>query len=152
NGSTATNNWADYPTLGFDTQGIYITSNMFQFNGGFQYAKLRILNKAELYAGGVGPSHTARWYDFWNLKNPDNSVVFTLQPAVHFRGVGGNPPAYFVNAIWPSSNKLTLWTLSNPVGFWIGGTPSLANASVPCISYDLPPQAMQSGTTTRIAT
>jgi hypothetical protein len=34
------------------------------------------------------------------------------QPAAHFRGLGGNPPAYLVNAIWPSSNTLTLWTLS----------------------------------------
>jgi hypothetical protein len=37
--STLTNNWADYSQLGFDKQGVYITNNMFQFNGGFQYVK-----------------------------------------------------------------------------------------------------------------
>jgi hypothetical protein len=152
NGNTATNNWADYPMLGFDTQGIYIVSNMFQFGGGFQYCKLRILSKAELYAGGVGPGHVIKWYDFWNLKNPDGSVAFTIQPAVHFRGIGGNPPAYMVNAIWPSASKLTLWTLNNPIGHWIGGAASLSASSVACASYDLPPDAQQLGTGVRIET
>jgi hypothetical protein len=125
---------------------------MFEVGCGFQSSKLRILNKAELYAGGTGAGHSIRWFDFWNLKNPDNSVCFTVQPAVHFRGTGGNPPAYLVNAIWPGASKLTLWTLSNPLGFWSGGSASLANASVNCISYDLPPQAIQKGSTTRLAT
>src|SRR5207245_925655 len=141
NASTTTNNWADYPTLGFDTQAIYVTCNMFQFNGGFQYTKLRIFNKAELYAGGVGPSHNARWYDFWDLKNPDNSVVITMQPAVHFRGVGGNPPGYLVSTHWPTGSTLTLWTLNNPIALWSGGSPSLASKAINCTAYDLPPQA-----------
>src|SRR5215217_1597284 len=49
-GSTPTTNWASYPMLGFDTQAIYISSNMkaFPFSSGtFQYAKLRILSKAD---------------------------------------------------------------------------------------------------------
>jgi hypothetical protein len=146
-GSNPTNNWADYPMLGFDTQAVYISSNMFAIGGGFQYTKLRILNKAELYAGS-----SLRWYDFWNIKNPNGSVAFTVQPAVHFRGTGGNPPAYLVNALWPSGNTLTLWTLSNPLGFWSGGTPSLSSSNVSCRSYDLPPDAEQPGTTTRIET
>ncbi len=33
-GSTPTNNWADYPMLGFDTQAIYIVSNMFRMGVG----------------------------------------------------------------------------------------------------------------------
>src|SRR5262245_41095149 len=40
NGATATNNWADYSRLGFDTQAIYISSNTFAMGGGFQFAKL----------------------------------------------------------------------------------------------------------------
>lgn len=151
-GSTATNNWADYPMLGFDTQAIYIVSNMFRIGDGFQYCKLRILNKVELYAGGVGPGHNIRWYDFWNLKNVDNSVAFTVQPCTHFRGTGGNPPAYLVNALWPSGSKLTVWTLTNPIALWSGGTPTLARQAVDCRNYDLPPDAEQSGTSTRIET
>jgi hypothetical protein len=152
NGSAATNNWADYPMVGFDTQGIYIACNMFQIGGGFVYSKLRILNKAELYAGGTGAGHSIRWYDLWGLRNPDSSLAFTVLPAKHFRGTGGNPPAYLVNALWPSGNKLTLWTLNNPVAFWSGGAPSLSSVSVSCRSYDLPPDAQQPGTTTRLET
>ncbi len=152
NGNASSNNWADYPMLGFDTQGIYITCNMFQFGGGFVYSKLRILNKAELYAGGSGTGHTIRWFDLWNLRNPDSSMAFTVLPAKHFRGTGGNPPAFLVNALWPSGNKLTLWTLNNPIAFWSGGAPALTSTSVACRSYDLPPDAQQPGTTTRLET
>lgn len=151
-GSNASNNWADFPMLGFDTQAIYISCNMFQFGGGFQYSKLRILNKAELYGGGVGPNHTIRWFDLWNLKNPDGGVAFTVTPAKHFRGTGGNPPAYLINSIWPSGNTLTMWTLTSPLALWSGGTPALSNASVNCRGYELPPDALQSGTTTRVDT
>jgi hypothetical protein len=152
-GSTPTQNWADYPMLGFDTQAIYISMNMFPLSStGSQYAKLRILNKAELYAGGAGAGHIIRWQDFWNLKNPDNSTAFAVQPAVHFRGLGGNPNAYLVNALWPSGSTLTLWTLSNPLGIWTGGSASLSRAAVTCRSYALPPHAEQPGTATRVDT
>ena len=110
------------------------------------------MNKAELYGGGVGSSHNVRWWDFWNLKNADGSVAFTVQPAVHFRGTGGNPPAYLVNALWPSGNTLTMWTLNNPLALWSGGSPSLVSNAVTCRNYDLPPSAIQPGTTTRVAT
>jgi len=151
-GSTLTNNWADYPMLGFDTQAIYISSNMFAFSGGFQYAKLRILNKAELYAGGVGPNHSVRWFDFWGLRNVDNSLAFTVQPAVHFRGLGGNPPAYLVNAIFPGASLLTKWTLTNPLALWAGGAAALTRVSVQTMSYELAPDAQQLGSATRIET
>ncbi|GAB3790363.1 hypothetical protein GCM10028818_60380 [Spirosoma horti] len=146
-GSNATNNWGDYPQLGFDTQAIYISTNQFAFGGGFSYAKLRILNKAELYAGK--PAH---WYDFWNLKNPDGSGAFTLQPCVHYRGTGGNPPAYLTSAIYPASNKIVLWQLDNPIGWWSGTSPALNRFNINSRSYSMPPGAKQSGSATTLAT
>ncbi len=146
-GSNPSNNWADYPMLGFDTQAIYISTNQFQVGGGFSYSKLRILNKTEVYNGSA-----LRWWDFWNLRNPDNSMAFTIQPAVHFRGLGGNPPAYLSNALWPGGNTLTLWELQNPLAFWSGGAPALQRFGVPCRRYDLPPDADQPGTTVKIET
>lgn len=146
-GGTASNNWADYPMLGFDTQAIYITTNQFLVGAGFSYAKLRILNKSEVYAGSA-----LRWYDFWNLKNPDNSVAFTVQSTMHFRGTGGNPPAYFCNALWPSGSSLTLWQLNDPLAHWRGAAPGLQGHAVACRGYDLPPDAEQPDTTTRIET
>jgi hypothetical protein len=59
-GPNPSGNWSDYPMLGFDTQGIYVSTNQFGFSAGFSYAKVRIFNKAELYAGGVGPTHNIR--------------------------------------------------------------------------------------------
>src|SRR4051794_21154561 len=52
-GTTATNNWADYPCVGVDNQALYLTANMFRFNGNFQYPKLRIVPKTGPYAGGT---------------------------------------------------------------------------------------------------
>lgn len=146
-GSNATNNWGDYPQLGFDTQAIYISTNQFAFGGGFSYAKLRILNKSELYAGA--PAH---WYDFWNLKNPDGSGAFTLQPCVHYRGTGGNPPAFLTSAIYPAANKVVLWQLDNPIGWWSGSSPALNRFNVNSRAYSMPPGAKQSGSATNLAT
>lgn len=153
NGATPTNTWADYPMLGFDTQGIYISTNQFVFGGGFGTAKLRIFNKAELYSGGVGGGHAIRWWDFWNLRNPDNSPAFSIQPACHFQGIGGAPRVYLVNSLFPSGSSLTLWTLSNALGLWTGGAPVLTRDAVACRGYSLPPGAIQrDGGATRLAT
>jgi len=148
-GSTHTGNWADYPKVGFDTQAVYIATNQFQVGGAgnFQYAKFRILNKSELYSGAA-----LHWYDFWNLKNADGSGAFTVQPAHHFRGTGGNPPAYFVNGFFPSGNQLTLWTLANPIAYWSGGSPSLTRRPVACRAYDFPPNAQQLGSSNLVST
>lgn len=75
-----------------------------------------------------------------------------MQPCVHFRGTGGNPNAYMANAIWPSGAKLTLWTITNPLALWSGGAPGLSRQWVDCRAYDLPPDAEQRGSTTRIET
>ena len=144
-GNTPTNNWMDYPMLGFDGQAVYIGMNQFAGNT-FQYGKLRILNKTELYAGAP-----VRWYDFWNLRNNDNSLAFTVQPCSHFRAAGPGP-AYLINTFWGSNNKLTMWTLTNPLALWSGGAPVLSRVAVPCRAYDLPPQAKQRGSATPIAT
>ena len=152
-GGTMSNNWADYPMLGFDAQAIYVSTNQFAFGGQYSYAKVRIFNKAELYAGGVGPTHNIRWWDFWNLRNPDDTLAFSAQPACHFQGTGGNPPAYLVNSLFPNGRTLTVWTLANPLGLWTGGAPSLARVAVACRSYELPPDAVQrDGGGTRIET
>src|SRR5260370_31744561 len=72
-GTTATNNWADYPALGVDSLALYVTSNMFMFDGDFQYAKIRVIPKAGPYSGG-----TARFFDFVRVRNADNSMAFTI--------------------------------------------------------------------------
>lgn len=145
-GDKESNNWMDYPMLGFDAHAIYVSMNQFEFNGGFKYGKIRILNKSELYGG-----ESLKYFDFWNLKNPDNSMAFTVQPCCHFRG-NGYASAYMVNSIWPGGKKLGMWELKNPLGHWVGGKTVLESRWVDCEEYDLPPSAKQKGTSERIAT
>jgi hypothetical protein len=78
-GATATNNWADFPALGVDSQALYVTSNMFAFGGGFQYAKIRVIPKTGPYSGGA-----AAFFDFIKMKNADNTLAFTVQPCHTF--------------------------------------------------------------------
>jgi hypothetical protein len=145
NGGTATTNWMDYPMLGFDPQAVYIGMSMFNGNN-FQYAKVRILNKTELYAGAG-----LRWYDFWNLKNADGSNSFTVQPCCHYRGAGAGP-AYLINNYFGTNNKMTLWTITNPLALWGGSAPTLSKTTVNCRDYGVPPPAKQKGSATAINT
>ncbi len=130
-GSTATNNWADYPSLGVDNQALYITSNMFAFGGNFQYAKIRVIPKAGPYSGGTAPYH-----DFFNLKNANNSMAFTIQPCHTFNAPGAE---YLVNTGFPSGNFLTLWEITNPTA----ANPTLTRKQVTISPYSLGPNADQ---------
>jgi hypothetical protein len=130
-GTTATNNWADYPGLGVDAQALYVTANMFAFGGNFQYAKIRVIPKAGPYSGGPAP-----FFDFVRMRNPDNTMAFTIQPCHTF---GAPMVEYLVNSRFPSGSALTLWRITNPVA------PTLTRADVPIGAYSLPPNADQTG-------
>jgi hypothetical protein len=131
-GGTATNNWADYPALGVDNHALYVTANMFQFDGGFQYAKIRVIPKAGPYSGGTAP-----FFDFVRMKNANNSLAFTVQPCHTF---GAPQLQYFVNSLFPSGNVLTIWRVTNPTT-----APVLTRQQVTVSPYSLPPNAEQSG-------
>jgi hypothetical protein len=131
-GTTATNNWADYPGLGVDNQAIYVTANMFQFGGNFQYAKIRVIPKAGPYSGGPAP-----FFDFVKMRNADNTLAFTIQPCHTF---GAPLVEYLVNSLYPSGNKLTLWRIQNPTV-----SPTLTRSVVATSQYSLPPNANQKG-------
>ena len=131
-GNTRTTNWADYPALGVDDRAVYLTANMFAFGGDFQYAKIRVVPKAGPYAGGPAP-----FFDFVNLKNPDNTPAFTVQPCHTY---GAPQVEYLTNTLFPAGNSVTLWRIVNPTT-----APTLTRASVPISPYSLPPNADQSG-------
>jgi hypothetical protein len=136
-GTTPTNNWGDYPCLGQDADSIYLTANMFQVNGSFQYAKLRIIPKSSVYSGGVPTFH-----DVTGLQNSDGSTVFTLQPC---NTLGPASAEYLVNSLFPTATvpnpaSITLWSILN------GATnPAITSQTIQTVPYGLPPQASQSG-------
>ena len=139
-GATATDNWADYPGLGIDSQAIYLTANMFAFGGGFKYAKLRVIPKAGPYSGGAAPFH-----DFVRLKDADGQLSFTVTPCHTF---GAPQVEYLVNSSFPSGSQLTLWQVTTPAS----GTPTLTRSSVAVSPYSLPPNAQQKGGGTALNT
>jgi hypothetical protein len=131
-GNTATNNWADFPALGIDANNIYLTSNQFAFGGGFQYAKIRVVPKAGPYSGGPAP-----FFDFVNLKNPNNTAAFTVQPCHTF---GAPQVEYLVNSLFPSGNSLTVWRITQS-----GSSFAITRSSVATAAYGVGPNAAQKG-------
>lgn len=131
-GSTPTNNWADFPALGVDNQALYVTANMFAFGGAFQYAKIRVIPKAGPYSGGAAP-----YFDFVKMRNANNALAFTIQPCHTF---GAPQVEYLVNSGFPNGNFLSLWRIVNPTA-----TPVLTRVQVQTSPYSLPPNADQQG-------
>ncbi len=143
-GTTSTSNWADFPGLGYDDNAVYITSNQFTFSGGgiFQYAKIRVLSKAQLYAGS-----SATFTDFVGaaLQNSDTSQAFTLQPA---RTLSSTSSEYFLNTNSNSNNTVTLWRIDGAPA-----SPTVVRQTTYSIgAFTFPPDAPQPGTTTKVAT
>ncbi len=143
NGSSASGNWSDYEGVGLDNQALYITTNQFQLtpagDGKFQYSRLRIIPKSQLYGGCMSPSY----FDFWDLTDPASTSerVFTLRPAFTFGAPGVE---YLVgNSPFETSTYFTLWSLTNP----LSGTPTLTAQNVPVTASTAPPNADQLGGT-----
>ena len=131
-GAQATNNWADYPSLGVDNRALYISSNQFVFNGNFAYAKIRVVPKAGPYSGGA-----ATFFDFVDMKNADNTQAFAVQPCHTY---GAPQVEYLVNSAFPGGRYLTVWEVA-PSGSAFALKRTVCNTS----PYTLPPNAEQKG-------
>jgi len=130
-GSSRTQNWADYPSIAVDSHALYLTANMFAFDGGFQYAKIRVVPKTGPYGGGAAP-----YFDFVRMKNSDNSIAFTIQPCHTF---GAPQVEYLLNSSFPQGRALTIWQITNPTA------PAITRSQIPISPYSLPPNGDQSG-------
>lgn len=136
NGTTTTSNWGDYQGVGFDEENFLITSNQFNFGGYFDYAKIRVIKKSEIYNN---PTDTCKWYDFWNIKYPGNSQsVFNIRPVIHFTP---SDTSYFVHIPYYSSNAYVIYRVT----YDGNGVPALSGTAVPVTAYSDPPQALQPG-------
>ena len=136
-GDSTVTNWSDYERVGFDSLAIYITGNQFEYvTGGFQYTKVRVIDKSKLYANTAGP---ASWYDFWDLKEPSNfATVFGLRPSIIF----GKPGAEFLvnESPFTIGTFFTLWTIKNPLS-----DPTCTGVDVPVVQYSPAPNPGQLG-------
>jgi hypothetical protein len=136
NGGTPSDCFALYPSMGFDSDAVYLTAQMYEFGGFFQYAKVRILDKEEIYN-----AQAAGWYDFWDLHD-DASTVSNYVRAVKIFSFPAT--SYVVNSacdVWGSGDYVVLWKISDPVG-----TPSIAGTKLTVAAYSSPPAARQPDT------
>ena len=135
NGSVSAGNWADYQGVGFDQHALYITSNNWEFAGSYDYSKIRIIPKSDLYANTAG---RVRWTDLWNVRDRQGSPAFTIRPVIAY----GSPGAYYFVSLplsWGGSS-ITLYTLTNPLT-----SPVLTARTVPVSAWSEAPQADQLG-------
>ncbi|MCI0337109.1 MAG: hypothetical protein L0226_06005 [Acidobacteria bacterium] len=139
NGSNRSGHWADGIGLSVDNSSLYLTSNIFNSQGQFLYANLRILNKKDLQTGGV-----LREWDFWQLRNLDGSAAFGLQPAINLRPASAQ---YLLNAL-PDGQGLTQWTISQPPH----QPPILSRRFIPTVPFQIAPSANQPTTDREIDT
>jgi len=109
NGSTTVDQWGDYQGVGYDDSCIYITSNQFSNAGTFQYAKIRIVPKAQLYTNTAGP---VIWNDLWNILLPSyGGSVFCVRPSIARDHESGYYLTFIPNY---SANFISVYKITNP--------------------------------------
>lgn len=134
NGDFRTDLWADFPRLGLDQKGIYLTADMTRFTSfKTRYAKIRILNKAKVYS-----FQKIGWHDFWGMVDGSQNNAIHIEPAQTF---GPAPAEYLVNTDFDSGNIITLWTVTGANT----PDPQLTMTAVPVSTYHAPPFAAQKG-------
>ena len=146
----------DYPHIGADANGFYITTNEYSFFGNdFHGAQVYAISKAQLVAGGA---ITVNQLDTHGMDNGNSG--FTLAPAQAPPGghqeTGARGTEYFLSsnaadeahgngvAVGPrSSNQILVWALSNTSS--LGGTNkvTLTHATLPVGTYAFPPASSQ---------
>ena len=132
------NNWADYPGLGIDAFNVYITGNMFDSTGTYQYSKVWVIPKPQLISG----ASTITWTEF---RNPPGSY-FVMQPAHTF---GSAAAEYFIfEEGYTTEYYLLVAKIDNVSGTPVWHSPISVGVASYSTSYSLPgaPQAGDSRT------
>ncbi len=146
NGSTNAGNWGDYQKVGYDQQAVYLAGRQFNFGGSFDYCKLRIVPKSELYAH-TGAAVTYK--DYWNFRDPNNPSVTVdgpPMPVASLDSTNNNEMYLLVDSPYITSNFATLWTIQNP----LAANPSVSAVNIPTTAVALPPDADQAGDDPRL--
>lgn len=133
---------ADYPQIGADQYGIYISANQYQsLFEPYVAASILAISKIALSDGVATPAAFRFNIPF------TTGDEFTIQPAVtppggsYFLGNGG--VEYFVSTRTTAGNAVALWALSNTSSFVTQPQLLLTKIVVPTLNYSLPPVATQ---------
>ena len=143
NGNSASGNWGDYQGVGFDKDAIYITSNQFSFAGSFQYAKIRIIPKAQLYNNTAGQ---VEWSDIWDIRYPSplqKEKIFNIRPSISYSDTSSE--YYLLHAPSGGGNFMTMFKITNSID-----SANLIKVNVPVSAYNSAPNADQLGGSTTL--
>ncbi len=136
--------WMDYATLGADDYGIYFCGNMYNWAGGFRWAKLWTLTPA-MWTGG-----SAVGWQWWDLQFSGGDNAFGLQFAdIHTNNT--NEESYFVNTWSGFGSEVGLWTVTGDRS-GVGSPPVLAVTTITGLPtyYGLGENVDQPGSSTDI--
>ena len=162
----------DYPHIGADANGVYVTTNSYPWGGnGFDGAQIYAFSKAQL-AAGAG-SVTMQHIDTFGLVNLPSDAGstqpgFTVWPAQSpGTGSGGGGREFFLSsnatdeaqkpvsgsAGTRTSTQIISWTLTNTSSL-NSGSPSLSltNSVLNVNQYGVPPKQQQPGSGTLATT
>lgn len=133
--------WMDYATLGTDNYGIYFCGNMYNWAGGFRWAKLWTLTPA-MWTGA-----TAVGWQFWDLQFSGGDSAFGLQFADPHTD-NTNAESYFVNTWSGFGSEVGLWTVTGDRS-GAAGAPGLAVTTITGLAtyYSLGQNVDQPGST-----
>ncbi len=113
NGTSSSGTWGDYPQIGYDENAIYINSRSFTFAGFYQYNRLRILDKNQLYASNGGQ---VNWSDIWNIRTPGQGsggqALDVIHPVYSYTPGSGS---YFFWANRSGANYYCVFQILNPL-------------------------------------
>ncbi len=144
NGMDDVGNWGDFQKIGYDSEALYISGRQFAFAGGFDYCKLRIIPKSELYASDGGP---VTYKDFWDFRTPGNASVIVDGPPIVASHLDASATTYMVvDSPFQTSTYITLWKIDNP----LDPNPVLTATNIPTAAAPQPIDAQQQGFGTRL--
>lgn len=136
--------WADYPGLGMNENYIAISTNNFNFTGGFRSAYLTALDKAPLVNNANRcPNMTVRRFKL--AQDAFGSVAFTVQPAQHYSTNNSEGTPLYLVSSQPvaTSSRYTFWRLFDRAG---ESAPVISRQQIETNeNYSIPPEALQNG-------
>lgn len=146
----------DYPHIGTDQYGVYLTTNEFAlFGSGFYGAQIYALAKQALVSGSS--SVTLVQYNTGDSSTPTATGLpgFTIWPSQYAAqpatDLGGIEYMLSSLAVFQDSgvdNRLQLWSLTHTSALSTGGAPTLTSSVVNTEAYAVPGPARQPGTGT----
>jgi hypothetical protein len=152
--------FGDYPHIGSDANGIYVTTNEYSFFGPeFHGAQIYAFSKAQLAATPAAISVTQfdthgldtfgfglNGFTLWPSTTPGGGGDSTAGGTEYFLSTNAAPEAHDPgngSSTFQPSTQLLVWTITNTSS--LNGTPALtlSNAKLDVGLYTLPPKAEQ---------